>query len=102
MVRSGLLSLILLEIGLVNGILHLDLSKFLDLIMVDDQGLPVINRVVKRLLCHGGVIRLSEANKSKVSTLLTRLKLDLFDRSELLEELFKLLFSPVRWEIFNI
>jgi len=70
--------------------------------MVDDQGLSIIDGIVECLLCHGGMIRLSEADKSKVSILLTRLELDLFNGSELLEKLFELLLSPVRWEIFNV
>ena len=48
-----LLSLILLEIGLIDGVFDLDLSLLLDLIMVDHEGLTVIGGVVKGRLGNG-------------------------------------------------
>jgi len=50
---TSLLSLILLEIGLIDGVFDLDLSLLLDLIMVDHEGLTVIGGVVKGRLGNG-------------------------------------------------
>ena len=44
---TSLLSLILLEIGLIDGVFDLDLSLLLDLVVVDDQGLALESSVVK-------------------------------------------------------
>jgi len=100
--RAVLLKLILLEVSLINGVLNLDLSKFLDLIMVDDQGLSVINGVVEGLFSHSGVIWLLEADESEVSTSLSLLELDVLNFSEFTEELAELGISPVGWEVLNV
>jgi len=100
--RTSLLSLILLEVSLINSILNLDLSEFLDLIVVDDQGLTVIDGVVKGLLGHSGVVWLGEADESKVAFILSWLELDIFNGSELLEEFLELLIGPVGWEILDV
>jgi len=44
---TGLLGLIFFEISLIHGILDLDLSLLLNLVMVDDQGLSFESSVVK-------------------------------------------------------
>jgi len=100
--RAVLLKLILLEVSLINGVLNLDLSKFLDLVMVDDQGLSVINGVVEGLFSHSGVIWLLEADESEVSTSLSLLELDVLNFSEFTEELAELGISPVGWEVLNV
>ena len=43
---SSLLSLILLEISLVNGIFNLNLPLFFNLIVVDDESFSVVSRVI--------------------------------------------------------
>ena len=44
---TGLLGLIFFEISLIHGILDLDLSLLLNLVVVDDQGLSFESSVVK-------------------------------------------------------
>lgn len=64
---AGLGGLVLLEIGLVNLILNLDFSEFLDLVVVDDEGLAFIDGVAEGLLGIGGVVWLLEADEGEVA-----------------------------------
>lgn len=47
MESSHLLGLIFFEISLIDGIFDLDSSLFLDLVMVDHQGLAIMSGVVQ-------------------------------------------------------
>jgi hypothetical protein len=47
MESSHLLGLILFEISLIDGIFDLDSSLFLDLVVVDHQGLSIMSCVVQ-------------------------------------------------------
>jgi hypothetical protein len=96
-----LLGLILLEIGLVDGVLDLNLSLLLKLVVVDHEGLSIIGGVVEGLLGKGGGVWLLEADESEaaVSTLL---QLDVLDGTELLEEVLEIVGSPGVWEVLHV
>jgi len=82
--------------------LDLEISEFLDLVVVDDQGLSVIYRVVEGLLGHGGVVWLLEADECEVSASFTLLELNVLNFSELREELEELNIGPVGWEVLDV
>ena len=82
---TGLLGLILFKIGLIHGILNLNLSLLLDLVVVDHKGLTIISRVVQGLLGKGCRVWLLEADKGKAS-IYSLLELDVLDGTELLEK----------------
>jgi hypothetical protein len=98
---TRLLSLILLEVGLVDGVLDLDLSLLLDLVVVDHEGLAVISRVVQGLLGNGGGVWLLEADESEASVS-TLLQFDVFDGTELLEKVLEVIRSPGVWEVLHV
>ena len=98
---TSLLSLILLEIGLIDGVFDLDLSLLLDLVVVDHEGLTVIGGVVKSRLGNGGGIWHLEADESEVSVS-SFFELDVLDGSELLEEVLKFFFWPLVWEVLDV
>jgi len=98
---TGLLSLILLEISLIDGVLDLNLSLFLDLVMVDHEGLTIIGGVVQGLLGNGGGVWLLEADEGEASVF-TLLQFDVLDCTELLEEVLEVIRSPAVWEILDV
>ena len=98
---TGLLSLILLEISLIDGVFDLNLSLFLDLVMVDHKGLTIIGRVVQGLLGNGGGVWLFEADESEASVS-ALLQFDVLDGTELLEEVLEVIRSPVFWEVLDV
>ena len=98
---TGLLSLILLEISLIDGVLDLNLSLFLDLVMVDHEGLTIIGGVVQGLLGNGGGVWLLEADEGEASVF-TLLQFDVLDGTELLEEVLEVIRSPVVWEVLDV
>lgn len=98
---TGLLSLIFLEIGLINGVLDLDFSLFLDLIMVDHESLSIIGGVVQGLLGNSSGVWLFEADESEASVS-TLLQFDVLDGTELFEEVLEVIRSPRIWEVLHI
>ena len=99
---SGLLGLILLEIGLVLDLLNLLVSDLLDLIMVDDENLTVISLVMEGRFGGGSSVWLLEADECIRVSGLAFLKSDLLDLSVLLEEIGKVILSPGSWEVLNV
>ena len=102
---ASLGGLVLLEIGLVDLVLNLDFSEFLDLVVVDDESLVAIGGVAEGLLGIGGVIWLLEADEGEVArtvSIVSLLELDLLDWSEVLEEAVELSLSPGRWEVLDV
>jgi hypothetical protein len=98
---SSLLSLILLEISLVDLIFDLHLSLFLDLVMVDHESLTFIVGVVEGRLGKSSRVRGLEADESEVSVS-SLLELDVFNGTELVENVLKLFFWPFAWEVLNV
>jgi hypothetical protein len=98
---TRLLSLILLEVSLVDGVLDLDLSLLLDLVVVDHEGLAVIGGVVQGLLGNGGGVWLLEADESEAS-ISTLLQFDVLDGTELLEEVLEVIRSPGVGEVLHV
>ena len=99
---AGLGGLVLLEIGLVDLILNLDFSEFLDLVVVDDEGLAFVDGVAEGLLSVGGVVWLLEADEGEVAGSLSLLELDLLNLTEVLEEVVELGLSPAGWEVLDV
>jgi len=99
---SGLLGLILLEIGLVLDLLNLLVSDLLDLIMVDDENLTVISLVMECRFGGGSSVWLLEADEGIRVSGLAFLKSDFLDLSVLLEEIGKVILSPGAWEVLDV
>lgn len=101
MESSHLLGLIFFEICLINGIFDLDSSLFLDLVVVDHQGLAIMSSVVQGRFGKGSGIWLFEADESKVSVS-SFFELDVLDLTEMSEDVLELFIGPVVWEVLNV
>ena len=98
---TRLLSLIFLEIGLINGVLDLNFSLFLDLVMVDHKSLSIIGRVVQGLLGNSSRVWLLEADEGE-GTISAFLQFDVLDGTELFEEVLEVIRSPGIWEVLDV
>lgn len=98
---TSFLLLVLLEVGLIDGIVDLDISELFDLVVVDHERLTLIVVVVEGSLGMSSLIWLLEANESKTSVL-TLFELDVFDFSELLEDVLELLLWPRVREVLDV
>jgi len=98
---SHLLSLILFEISLIDGIFDLDSSLFFNLVVVDHQGLSIMSCVVQSGFGEGSGIWLFEADESKVS-ISSFFELDILDLSEMGKNVLELFISPVIREVLDI
>jgi len=98
---SHLLSLIFFEISLIDGIFDLDSSLFLDLVMIDHQGLAIMSGVVQSGFGKGSRVWLFEADESEVSVS-SFFELDVLDLTEMSEDVLELLISPVVWEVLDV
>jgi len=99
---TRLLGFVVLEISLVLGSLKLNLSKFLDLVVVDDKDLVSIGLVGESVLGVSGGIWLLEADESVGITGLTFVKSDVLDLTVLLEEISEVVLSPFSWEVLDV
>jgi hypothetical protein len=99
---TSLLSLILLEVGLINGFFLLDLSDLLDLIMVDHESLTVIGLTMKGLLGSSSRVWGLEADEGKSITSFTLLESDLLDLSKLFEQVLDISLGPLTWEVLDV
>jgi hypothetical protein len=99
---TRLLGFVVLEISLVLGSLKLNLSKFLDLVVVDDKDLVSIGLVGECVLGVSGGIWLLEADESVGITGLTFVKSDILDLTVLLEEISEVVLSPFSWEVLDV
>jgi len=100
---TGLLGLVFLPISLVTGLLHLELSDLLDLVVVDQEHLALNAVVLQVLLSLGSIGWLLVANESKgVSGLLSLVKSDVLDVSKSLEEVGQVILGVVVWEVLHI
>jgi len=95
---SGLISL---PIGLVLGLLVLDLSDLLDLIVANVELLTFEVVVVQVLLSLGSIVGLLEANEGESVTRFTLVETNFFDLSKLTKELLDLLFLAGWREILD-
>jgi hypothetical protein len=82
---SGLLGLVLLEVGLIDSVLNLNLSLFLDLVVVDHEWSTIVGGVVQGLLGDSSGVWLLEADEGEASVS-TLLQFDVLDLTKLLEE----------------
>lgn len=96
------LFLVVLEVGLVSDVLLLDLSDFLDLVVVDVKHLSIEGLLIKLLLGKSSIIWVLEANKSVDGFSVLREDLDAFDISILSKVFFEFLFSSVGWEVLDV
>lgn len=80
---TSLLLSVLFEIGFIFKLIHLNLSNFLDFVVVDDQNFTIIDLIREGLLSLLAGIWLLEANKSVLVTSWTFLKSDVFKFTEL-------------------
>jgi len=99
---ASLLSLVLLPIGLVFGFLHLHLSDFFDLIVVDNEHLSLNIVILEMLLSLSSISWLLEANKSKGITGASVLESDALNLTVRLEEKTELLLVPAIWEVLYV
>jgi len=101
---TGLLLSVLLEIGLVLKLGHLDLSNFLDLVVVDDQDLSINLGVGKLLLGGSAGVWLFVANESVLvsSSVFLWFKSDVLKFSVFTEFLSDVLLSPAVWEVLDV
>ena len=93
---------VLLPVSLVSDFFELEVSDLLDLVMVDDQTFAFIGLSVKGLFGVGAGIWLLEADESESVVSESFLESDLLNLSEWLEEVGKLNFSPVSWEVLDV
>jgi len=97
------LFLVVLVISLISDFFLLDLSDFLDFIVINVEGLSVEGLLVKLGFCCSSIVWILEANKG-VYSFTFRLAEDLytFDFSEFSKVLSEFLLTSVGWEILNI
>jgi len=100
---TSLLGLVLLPISLVTGLFHLELSDFLDLVVVDQEHLTLNAVVLQVLLSLGSIGGLLVANEGKgISSLLAFVKSDVLNVTEGLEEVGQIILGVVVWEVLHI
>jgi hypothetical protein len=100
---TGFLSLVFLPVSLVTSFFHMKLSDLLDLIVVDHEHLTINGMVLQVLLSLCSISGFFEAHKSiGISCRSASVaKLDIFDLSEGLEKISKVVFSPAIGEVFH-
>jgi hypothetical protein len=100
---TSLLGLVLLPISLVTSLLHLELSDFLDLIVVDQEHLALNAVVLQILFSLGSICGLLVADESKgISSLFTFVKSDVLNVTEGLEQIGQVVLGVVVWEVLHI
>lgn len=100
---SAQLGLVLLPVSLVTGLLHLELSDLLDLIVVDHEHLASEVMVLQVLLGLGSVGWLLVANESEsILGGCTLLKSDVFDITILLEQVHQVILGVLVGEVLHV
>jgi len=100
---TGLLGLVLLPIGFVTSLLHLELSDFLDLVVVDQEHLALNGVVLQVGFGLGSIGGLLEADESKrILGLLALIESDVLDLTEGLEEVGQVILGVLVWEVLHI
>jgi hypothetical protein len=99
---AQVLLFVVLEVSLVMDIFVLNLSDFLDLVVVDVKLFAVEGSLVKFSLSLGSLLGILEADKGIKSLTFLRKKLDVFDFTIFSEEFFKLLFGSSGREVLDI
>lgn len=100
---TSLLGLVLLPISLVTSLLHLELSDFLDLIVVDQEHLALNAVVLQILFSLGSICGFLVADEGKgISSLFTFVKSDVLNVTEGLEQIGQVVLGVVVWEVLHI
>jgi len=100
---SAQLGLVLLPVSLVTGLLHLELSDLLDLIVVDHEHLASEVVVLQVLLGLGSIGWLLVADESEsILGGSTLLKSDVFDLTILLEQVHQVLLGVLVGEVLHV
>jgi len=99
---AEVLLLVVLEVSLVMDIFVLDLSDFLDFVVVDVELLSVEGGLVKLSLGLRSLLGILEANESIESLSFLGEELNVFDFTVLSEQFFELLFGGVGREVFDV
>jgi len=94
--------LVLVPISLISELFLLEISNFLDLVVVDDQTLAIVGLASKGVLGDGAGIRLLEADEGIGVVLESLLKSDLLDLSVVGEEVGQFGLSPGGGEVLDV
>lgn len=100
LIRPSLLSLVLLEVSLVDGIFYLKLPLLFDLIVVDNETFTLKSHTIQIEFGICSIIWLFEADKCKVA-FQTFVEFDALNFTMLLEQVFDVILGPLIWEIFD-
>jgi hypothetical protein len=96
------LFLVVLEISLVSDIFILDLSKFLDFVVVNVELLSVEWLIMESSLSVEGIFWLLEADESIEGVSFLREELNAFNVSMLTKELLEFFSSSGGWEVLDV
>jgi hypothetical protein len=99
---SWVLFLVVLEISLVSDIFILDLSKFLDFVVVNVELLSVEWLIMESSLSVEGIFWLLEADESIEGVSFLREELNAFNVSMLTKELLEFFSSSGGWEVLDV
>jgi len=99
---SSLLRNVLLPVSLVSDLRELQVTDFLDLVMVDDETLSVVGLSLELGLGHGAGIWLLVADEGVGVVLVSLLESHSLDFSVGLEEVGELNFGPGSWEVLDV
>jgi len=98
---TSFLLLVFLEVSLIDGIVDLDVSELLDLVVVDHERLTLVVVVVEGSLGMSSLIWLLEADEGETSVL-ALFELDVLDLTELLEDVLELFLWPRVGEVLDV
>lgn len=98
--RLGLL--VVLVVSLVSDVLLLDLSKLLNLVVINEELLSVESSLVELLLGISSVVWVLEANEGIDGFVILGVELDIFNGTELSEEFLELIFGGVGREVLDV
>jgi hypothetical protein len=99
---STLLGNVLVPVSSISNLFELEISDFLDFVVVDDETLTVEVLVLEGLLGLGALIWLLEANESIDVLVCSFFELDSLNFTVLAKEVFNFFFGPVLWEVLYI
>lgn len=96
------LFLVVVVVSLVSDFFLLDLSDFLDFVVVDVENLSVEGLLIKLLSGECSIVWVLEADEGVDSFTFFTEDLNAFDLTALSEVLSELLFGGVGWEVLNV
>lgn len=97
-----ILFLVVLVVSLISDFFLLNLSNFLDFIMIDVENLSVEGLLIECLLSISSIVRVLKADKGIYSLSVFAEDLDTFNVTVFTEVLSKLLFTSIGREVLDI